>query len=492
MKAGNDQGVLWRIFFVVYGIAMILILGLSILETENHLPASKMIILPVIMFVTLYLFGLFLKRTETFLCEKSKFLLPVFLVSYGLLIYGIGLSGRCEPVHDQAAVYQGGLYFAGLSEEISWSYFARCNNNIMPAVILGFIFRIGALGGLVDPYYFAVFVNVLQVLVAMYCMFRLSKERNGIVSAWLTVIMLGLFVPIIGHSKSLYTDGMSFCFGIVAFYLFFKNGKEKNKIRYALNIVLCGLVIGIGAATKMTVLITIIAILVFSLFEKNKKLFLNTCIAFGIALSVIVLCNHYTTTLPCEELRDSYGAPSVSYFMGIGMKGNGGYIDNQEYSIHLNTIYGMEEKEAWTRQYIKENAYEFLNRDHILQKLRYNFANGLLGCDIFVHTLEKDNLLYRLMHYEGDYYWRYSMIMTAYMYTCYIWIIVNAAIMVFKKQKVDSMRGVSLIALFGIMLYLMLFEAHNRQMYNHLTWLVLAASSGLAEFLKRPLTLRKI
>ena len=38
-------------------------------------------------------------------------------------------------------------------------------------------------------------------------------------------------------------------------------------------------------------------------------------------------------------------------------------------------------------------------------------------------------------------------------------------------------------AMFGIMLYLMLFEANNRQLYNHLPWLVLAASGGLVEIL---------
>lgn len=75
------------------------------------------------------------------------------------------------------------------------------------------------------------------------------------------------------------------------------------------------------------------------------------------------------------------------------------------------------------------------------------------------------------------------MMMTAYMYTCYILIIACGVLMVVKKQKVDFLSGVSLITLFGIMLYLMLFEANNRQLYNHLPWIVLAASSGLVEFL---------
>lgn len=483
MKVYSKQSIIWRIFLVIFGIDMTLVWFFGVIKTENHLPVSKMVLLPMVMLAILCLLGLYINKLAVFFEKKTKFLLPAFLVGYGLLIYGIGLSGRCDPVHDQEAVYQGALYFAGLSEEINWPYFARYNNNIMPAVILGIIFRIGAVGGRLDPYYFAVFVNMLQVLLTMYCMFKMSKERNGIVGAWLSVIMLALFVPIIGHSKSLYTDSMSFCFGVVGAFLLLNSEKSKIKKHYWINSVLSGLMIGIGAVVKMTVLITIIAIFLFSLLEKNKKLLRNTCIALGVTLSFIMLCNQYTTTLPCEKMRDSYGTPKISYFMGIGMKGNGGYVDNQEYSASLNTIYGMAEKETWSKQYIKQNAYEFLNKEHIVKKLRYNFANGVLGCDIFVQTLEKDNILYRLMHYNGDYYWRYSMMATAYVYTCYVLVIVCAVLMVVRKQKVDFLYGVSLIAWFGIMLYLMLFEANNRQLYNHLPWLVLAASGGLAEFL---------
>lgn len=356
MKADSKQSIIWRISLIAFGIDMLIVWFLSVMKTENHLPISKMLVLPMAILGALSLGGLCLNKLSVFLENNSKYLLPFFLACYGLLIYIISLSGRYEPVHDQQAVYQGALYFAGLSEEIQWSYFARCNNNVMPAVILGVIFRVGAAGGSLDPYYFAVFVNVLQILLTMYCMFKISKERNGIVGAWGAVIMLALFVPIIGHSKSLYTDSLSFCFGVVGFYLLQKNEKELNKIPYWLNNVLCGLLIGIGAAIKMTVFITIIAILLFGLIERNKKILCNTCFAFIIALGVIALCNQYTATLPCEEIRDSYGTPKVSYFMGIGIKGNGGYVDNQEYSATLNTIYGMEEKEAWSKQYIKENA----------------------------------------------------------------------------------------------------------------------------------------
>ena len=124
MKTDSKQSIIWRIFLVVFSIDMTFVWFFSVIKTENHLPASKMVLLPVVMLVILCLFALYINKLAVFLDKKTKFLLPAFLVGYGLLIYGIGLSGRCEPVHDQEAVYQGALYFSGLSEEINWPYFA--------------------------------------------------------------------------------------------------------------------------------------------------------------------------------------------------------------------------------------------------------------------------------------------------------------------------------------------------------------------------------
>jgi hypothetical protein len=171
----------------------------------------------------------------------------------------------------------------------------------------------------------------------------------------------------------------------------------------------------------------------------------------------------------------------VSYFLGIGLKGNGGYVDNQEYSATLNTIYGLEAKKEWSDQYIRENLREFLNKDHIIQKLRYNFASGGMGCAIFVQNLNENHWLYRTMHHEGDWFWRYNMITTPYMYAFYGLILIGMVLALVNRTEKDATFAVSLIAIFGIMLYLMLFEANNRQLYNHLPWFVLAAACGLSE-----------
>jgi hypothetical protein len=114
-----------------------------------------------------------------------------------------------------------------------------------------------------------------------------------------------------------------------------------NTSRLVIWLFLVGSIMGIAVSIKITSSIPIIAFLLCGFLNRNDdkkpgiKKFLNS-LYWGIVpvvmICVFLLLNWYSTTLPCEAYRDSYGTPKVSYWVGIGIKGNGGYVDNQEYS----------------------------------------------------------------------------------------------------------------------------------------------------------------
>lgn len=483
MKNSAKTNLIWKIFLLFWGMNMISVFIISIVKPENNLPMSKMILLSAVFICLSGVMYLFKHKLEKILQTITPIAMPVFILVYGIVLYLFAIYGRCNPIHDQEAVYQGALYFAGLSDNISWEYFARCNNNIMPTIILGIIFRVGSIGGILDPYYFAALLNVIQVMISMYCLFNLGTKRNKLFSAWVGILLFAMyFLPIAGHSMSLYTDSMSFSFGIAGFYFWEKNRNEENMVKSWGNSFLLGVLFGIAAIIKITAVIPLIAIIGYHIIQKEKQSFPTILCSLAVCVLIFFSCNYFTTLLPSEGLRDAYGTPKLSYWVGIGMKGNGGYIDNQDYSIHLSTIYGMDEKSAWSNLYIQENLDQFFNKEHIISKLRYNFANGSLGCSVFVQTADSDSLFYKLMHYNGTYFWRYTMIMTGLMFSVYLCIILGTITNLFKKHSVDSILVVSLLSVFGIMLYVMLFEANHRQLYNHLPWFILAAECGLADF----------
>lgn len=474
---------IWKIFLLFFCVNMFSVFVISVIKPQNNLPPLKVMILSVLLICLWGVIYQFRKKLEAALGKVSFIAQPVFMLIYGVVLYFLAVNQWCDPVHDQKSVYEGALYFAGLSEDISWEYFARYNNNIMPTIILGILFRMGALGGRIDPHYFAALINVLQVLLAMYCVFRLGEKRNSVLGAWVGNILFALyFLPIAGHSMSLYTDAMSFSFGIVGFYLWEKCKEQNKKLKWWRDVILLGILFGVAAVIKLTAIIPLIAILGYAILKRERRLVCKAVCSLFVVIIIWGACNHFTTLLPCEELRDSYGTPKLSYFVGIGLQGNGGYIDNQEYMARLNSIYGMDEKTEWSNQYIKENFAQFFNMDHIISKLRYNFANGDMGGYVFLQTAEPDSLFFGLMHYNGAYFWRYAMIMTSVMMSVYICIIMGAVINLFKNKEMDSVLVVTMLSVFGIMLYVMLFEANHRQLYNHLPWFILAAECGLTDF----------
>lgn len=475
--------ILWSIFLIIFTISLSFTLVWCILHTQHNLPASRMVLLPVIFSLGIVGMFLFLSPLLNHWIQKhNSLLLFPFLLLYGILLFVICYKSRCIPVGDSACVYQGALYMAGLSNEINWAYFARCNNNIIPAVFLSLLFRLGSFLGLTDVYYAAVVINVLQVLAALYCVFRICEKHShhSAVSAWLGMGMLACYFPLISHTQSLYTDAFSFSFAIVAYYIWSCNQEHTaNKPRYYMVNLLCGILWGIGGSIKATVLISLFAVFIYLLLFQNWKSLLKNLMVLAGCLAIMSAFSHYTTTLPCESMRDIYGTPKISYFIGIGIEGDGRYTMESVYNTTIGSIAGMENKIAYSNQYIKENLGEFINPNHMLPKLLYNFASGGLGASDFMQKTEHPSFVYECISIYGKHLYRHYMLITGYYYMLLAMTVIACISRLFSKQAPTPHIAVPLLSMFGIMLYMMLCEANNRQLYNHLPWIICSASIGI-------------
>ncbi len=480
---------LYAVLFFCFFVNICTILYFSIMDTQNNLPVSKMIILPIILTVLFTAFTIAAGKIPMLmkiLNYKSTFI--IFIILYTLCMMYVCYASRTIPDNDHAWVYNGALYMAGVTEEGNWEYFARSYNNIPPMLYLSLQIKINQLLGFSEPYILPVLVNILQIDIAMVCVYHLLKEnctgQNKILLPWAGIILLACFFPTISHSQATYTDGASFCFSIAAYYLWHKSNsleKQKRKIIYC---IFAGVIWGFGASIKMTVLISFIAVLCALIIEKKLLQKCKEIVSAAVGIVCVLLCvNIAVEQLPSAKMQDSHGLPTLSYWIGIGIQGNGGYTDNQEYSITLNTIYGMDAKEEYSRQYIKENLHQFWNASHLVGKVRHNFASGNFGASDYMRNTERDNFVFQSMSTEGRYFWRFSMIMASYFYAMLILLAVNIAGYIKKiiNGTCTEMETTVILTIIGLMIYLMIFEANNRQLYNHLSWFVLGAALGIGK-----------
>lgn len=473
-------------------IAVVLYIGIS--DTQNNLPMNKMLIFPLTIVIIILTGIILISKLKNSCFERlltSKYTLFFSLFFYFILLTLISLFSKAIPDNDHYAVYKGALYMAGLTEESNWEYFARCDNNIIPMLLLSVIIRINQLLGFSKPYVLPVLLNSLQVTIAMYCIYKLldkrDKRKYSFVLPWVGMGFVIFFLPVIGHTQSVYTDAMSFSFGIVAYFVWTKAAQTTTRLKKLFLFCLSGFFWGVGAAIKMTVLISFIAVFCSStVYGKLKSKWKHFLLVGIVIIAILLITREIANNQPCQELKDSHGLPAT-YWIGIGILGNGGYADNQEYSIHLNTIWGIREKADFSQRYIKSHLSNFADLEHIYAKARHNFASGNLGSSDFMRMTEHRNFFYECISTDGKYFWRFCMINASLFYAMLLFImagILSEWKNLRKGMKADELFSVTVFTVIGIGIYLMLFEANNRQLYNHYSWYVIGAVSGMDALLK--------
>lgn len=479
---------LYKLILFLFAIELGLVLLICIPDTQNNLPADKMILLPLLWTAAaacIFFAGI---RINGFLEKHHKILFPVFLILYGIGLFALCVMDQTKPRGDWGSVVQGAEYMAGLTDTMNWDYYAKYKNNIIPMLVLAQELKLGKLLGLSNPHWVGMFTNVIQVVITLICTFCVCRKahKNSYAAGWLGMGMLAAALPVVGHTRVLYTDSLSLCFGILGFVIWLgaDEGEHKGK-SYWLRLTGAGLVWGIGCALKLTVIICVIAVILFVvLFRRDEGLWKHLIMVVLVA-GIIGGTGAWTDAWPDPELVESIGTPRFSYWIAIGMKGNGEWVDCEDYMNEMMSLYGIEAREEYTRQFIKENAYEFLNPSHIIGKAKVNFANGSLGSSDFMISEKAGNdFVWEWVSQYGSYFWRYNMICTSYFYFVLFMLIFSCIRECVRKEPVDSCVFVPVITCLGMMVYLMIFEANNRQLYNEFMWFVCGSVNGLALIVK--------
>ncbi len=168
------------------------------------------------------------------------------------------------------------------------------------------------------------------------------------------------------------------------------------------------------------------------------------------------------------------------------MRADGGFAQNGEYVLMLQNASDLKMRKEVTFQYVADHIWEAWDMDHIISKARANFAFGTLGSQDFVEVSEKDSTLFEIFTFNGLHFKKYAMAATSYFYSLLILLGVAVAATVYRMKKgnvFNPLHVVTIFTLFGIMVYVMIFEANNRQLYNHVSWFVIGGTLGIESVL---------
>ena len=472
----------------IIGIGFIVIASMIMcisLSNPQHNLIPKQIVFGVpaaaCLFAIIYACLILLEKKVKFLRSDAVFI--VLAVLLGIVLFVVGIVCRNSPVSflDYEICYRSAFEYATSGTITDGMYFSQNPHNWKCVMVLSWIMKAGFSLGMKDPYYLLLIVNIIIIEGAFFsCRYLLDvffpgKKVNGI----MLLIGFGSCLPLYAYAQTFYTDSASFGFSIIGMALFHRAYKKGIKASSILGYFFAGLFIGMGVEMKITSIVCVIAMVMTVVLNGsprgNFRKVLTSVLVSLIGLFLLAVSLE-KLSLKNEWYRDKelYSQPVLSY-IAMGLKSDGTFYGNREFRIALDDILYTEDKEVFVKEYLRENAGELWNPEHISAKIRANYASGNLGAEDFArYSYSSDNILNRMFNYNLDLYWYACKYNIIWQFQLYLIMVIGGVVAVLKgKDRSEPGMLFAELTIIGYFVFLFFWEANNRQLFNMLPVMII-------------------
>lgn len=459
-----------NLFEYINIIFMATVLIVSVTGTYSHIAWYKVSFVSAMWMVCFFVAYCVLKKMEAFLTRNANRILIIYFFVFFLALSVFSIICANTPNNDYGQVFADSKALL-TNGEVYWQYYAIFKNNYLlllimaalrfPAVMLGF-----------EGFHTTIVFSALCVALTALLIFKiLNYYKVPISVCFLSLIVYSLFLPIWGNTYALYSDQATILLSLLPFYLVAVDTTEKKSNMVA-RCIFAGFFACIAFWLKATAIIPLIACLItviLTSFKKNVKKILITFASFIICMLCFELVWQQS---PASKMTDLH--MPVIYWVALGSAGDGGYNDNIDY-VHtvINTM-TVEAKTEYSVSYMKAHLDEMFSVNHIVSKMRHNFAAGFMGLSTYIH--DDASPAFPFLSAYGRYGGYMMMLATGMYYLLLLLDIIGSVFVLISKQRkpVHNFALISELAIFGLFLFLMFWEANNRQLYNHIPWFVVS------------------
>ncbi len=436
-------------------------------------------------------------KVETWLSANSKWLLPAVLIIYGftLTIYIMKtvFNGDWDPmvIHDTSQWLAEDIY----NHEYDF-YFSRYPNNLMLVWILTKLTRTTG----VSVVKIGAFAQCMMAVAALALLYLCARKlfKKSCTCAWIAVIWTLLLTGYSPWFMIVYSDGMGYVFPVLMLYLYLRILSARRTECILLSVVL-GVVALAAFRIKPQLVIMFIAILLIRaaafLTEKRvsivKSIIMIVFSLSGFCSASLIYSNQIASSLDIELNNEmKFGMPHF-FMMGLNQETRGTFSkDDFDFSAAFSTA---EERNAGdltrAREKLRKMGVSGLS-DHIVQKTRINFGDGTFN------WFQEGNFLTRDEESSQN---KLSFFIRKFIvwgnegfeiYTTFkqiIWLGVLTGILGlwclrFKWRSSPIPFGVMMLALSGLIIFELLFEARARYLFTYAPVFVLLMCGSLYNF----------
>ncbi len=388
-----------------------------------------------------------------------------------------GLQLRVYPGWDFGAVYQGAVELAedGIFTEQSRWYFTTYPNNVAVCLFLSLVFK--CFGGLCSYITLGVLLNVFLVMAGLCFFFFLARHLYGIRYGFLGLLVCTLFLPFYMHAPIFYTDTFALPFVTGTFLLY---QLRKKDVRY---LAVAALFLAVGYKMKGSLGVILIALLIHIWLQKGR---IGEYVKQSVLLVVpFLLLTGFLTILPGQlslwEKEDvQKNEFPLEHWLAMGLENNGGY--SAEVYWMTASVEGKEEKKAVDREFIHKKLEEYGNLgllQHLQRKAVITWGDGVYFAP---EKLKRDPLQESVLHawflYDGEKFAKTYRYCNAFQLLLLSGILLSAAGNFFRKDERREIQAMQL-AVFGIFVFLLIWETRSRYLVNFVPVFVLLGIDGL-------------
>lgn len=400
------------------------------------------------------------RRLERYLQKipEKMVYLWVFFLFVALTI--VSFIVRNAPTADYEEIYKAVLALLD-GEPVSWEYFSRWPNNY---ALLWLLYLGGAISrfiGIQDIFYVLATLNALATSLSVLCVYKIIEyyEPQKKYLQYTGAALMALFIPIWAGTQYVYSDSASILYGVAAICCLI-NGKKGKKYWF----VLAGISLSIGLLLKPTTCICVIAFLIMEIMNSyTKGSWKWYAVMFGTAALLCGVFSNIKENAPYHVHDAEYKAP-FEFWFALGLLEDGSFSTNLPFAMECLTADTYEERKEIAVQTIKDEYDALFDWQHIKAKTRCNFESGTFGMYLFQYNV---GFGYMLFNPFGLYGSHFSLFSTVYFWLLLLIAFISCIIMFFDKKKNTALLT-WMLGFCGIVMFIMLWEANNRQLYNQM------------------------
>ena len=392
---------------------------------------------------------------------------------------------------DYGRILNDAIELAKTNDFESQAYYARYPNNLLLLFILEKFFKIILA---IAPNFSiealqscSIILSCIFVQLSIVTIYITLKRMWGVKKASLAGIVLLFASPLYLYATFAYTDTFSLPLiaGQLYFYGKFNNENTKKKWIYLIATTILG---AIGFKLKMTIAFVLIAIVINIFIQGDIKQFVKSllliCLTVAITIGLLssVLLREYKFI---PELKDQYQFP-YEHWMMMTLNGAGGY--NQDDVNYTMSFDSYEERRQADIDKIEERIKNMGiagTANHIfIKKIFGTWGLGSMGSDDYISRLSSyKNPLQSFFCLNGKYHNIYLIYVQSYHLLMLFW----TAYYLLKNIRIQEkqMENVVVTSIWGLAVFLCIWECNSRYLVQMLPLLVVVMMSGIYKFLEK-------